>query len=59
MSADLNELVVPNVTSKGSHFYKAIYQYPNLVGLTSYAMKAGQILIEVNTYANPRPLQNS
>ena len=58
MSADLNELVVPNVTSKGSRFYKAIYQYPNLVGLTSYAMKAGQILIEVNAYANPYPYIN-
>ena len=58
MSADLNELVVPNVTSKGSRFYKAIYQYPNLVGLTSSAMKAGQILIEVNTYANPYPYIN-
>ncbi len=58
MSADLNELVVPNVTSKGSRFYKAIYQYPNLVGLTSSAMKAGQILIKVNTYANPYPYTN-
>ena len=58
MSADLNEFVVPNVTNKGSRFYKAIYQYPNLVGLTSSAMKAGQILIEVNTYANPYPYVN-
>ncbi len=58
MSADLNELVVPNVTSKGSRFYKAIYQYPNLVGLTSSAVKTGQILIEVNTYANPYPYIN-
>lgn len=53
MSADLDELIVPNVTSKGSRFYKAIYQYPNLVGLTSSVVKTGQILIEVNTYANP------
>lgn len=58
MSADLNELVVPNVTSKESRFYKAIYQYPNLVGLTASAMKAGQILIEINTYANPYPYIN-
>ena len=58
MLADLNELVVPNVTSKGSRFYKAIYQYPNLVGLTASAMKAGQILIEINTYANPYPYIN-
>jgi hypothetical protein len=55
MSADLDELIVPNVTSKGSRFYKAIYQYPNLVGLTSSVVKTGQILIEVNTYANPYP----
>ena len=58
MLADLDELVVPNVTSKGSRFYKAIYQYPNLVGLTASAMKAGQILIEINTYANPYPYIN-
>ena len=58
MAADLEELVVPNVTSKGSRFYKAIYQYPNLVGLTSSAVKAGRILIEVNTYANPYPYTN-
>lgn len=58
MAADLEEIVVPNVTSKGSRFYKAIYQYPNLVGLTSSAVKAGRILIEVNTYANPYPYTN-
>lgn len=58
MAADLEELVVPNVTSKGSRFYKAIYQYPNLVGLTSSAVKAGRILIEVNTYATPYPYTN-
>ena len=58
MAADLEELVVPNVTSKGSRFYKAIYQYPNLVGLTSSAVKAGQIQIELNTYANPYPYIN-
>lgn len=46
------------LTSKGSRFYKAIYQYPNLVGLTASAMKAGQILIEINTYANPYPYIN-
>jgi hypothetical protein len=51
----LEEKVIPNVTSKGSRFYKAIYLYPNLVGLTSSTVKAGQLLIEINTYANPYP----
>ncbi|MDO5577299.1 MAG: nucleotidyl transferase AbiEii/AbiGii toxin family protein, partial [Fibrobacter sp.] len=35
--------------------YKAIYQYPNLVGLTSSTVKTGKLLIEINTYANPYP----
>ena len=55
MASDLQEIIIPNVTSKGSRFYKAIYQYQNLVGLTSSAVKTGQLLIEINTYANPYP----
>ena len=55
MASDLEEIVIPGVTSKGSRFYKAIYQYQNLVGLTSSTVKTGQLLIEINTYANPYP----
>jgi len=55
MTSDLEEKVVQGITSKGSRFYKAIYQYQNLVGLTSSTVKAGQLLIEINTYANPYP----
>jgi predicted nucleotidyltransferase component of viral defense system len=55
MASELEEIVIPNITSKGSRFYKAIYQYQNLVGLTSSVVKAGQLLIEINTYANPYP----
>jgi hypothetical protein len=55
MTSDLIETVIPNVTSKGSRFYKAVYQYPILVGLTSSSVKAGQLLVEINTYANPYP----
>ena len=55
MASDLDERVMPGVTSKGSRFYKALYAYPNLTGLTATAVKAGQLLIEINTYANPYP----
>jgi len=55
MASELEETVIQNVTSKGSRFYKAIYQYQNIVGLTSSAVKTGQLLIEINTYANPYP----
>jgi hypothetical protein len=54
MASELEEIVIPNITSKGSRFYKAIYQYQNLIGLTSSAV-TGQLLIEINTYANPYP----
>jgi hypothetical protein len=54
MASDLEEKVMQGITSKGSRFYKAIYLYPNLTGLTSTA-KAGQLLVEINTYANPYP----
>lgn len=55
MSTYLEEKVMQGITSKGSQFYKAIYLYPNLVGLTSSTVKSGQLLIEINTYANPYP----
>jgi hypothetical protein len=58
MATDLEEKVVQGVTSKGSRFYKAIYLYPNLIGQeTKTAVKSGQLLIEINTYANPYPYQ--
>ena len=55
MANELEEKVVQGETSKGSRFYKAIYLYPNLAGLTSPTVKAGQLLIEINTYGNPYP----
>jgi predicted nucleotidyltransferase component of viral defense system len=55
MASELTEIEIPNVTSKGSRFYKAIYQYPSIVGLTASSVKARQLLIEINTYANPYP----
>jgi len=55
MASELEEKVIQGITSKGSRFYKAIYQYPNLVGLTSSTVKTGQLLIGINTYANPYP----
>ncbi len=58
MASDLEEIIIPGVTSKGSRFYKAIYQYQNLVGLTFSTVKTGQLSIEINTYANPYPYIN-
>ena len=55
MAEGLEENVVQGVTSKGTRFYKAIYLYPQLTNLTSSPVNTGQLLIEINTYANPYP----
>jgi predicted nucleotidyltransferase component of viral defense system len=55
MADALEENVVDGVTSKGSRFYKAIYLYPQLPNLMSSIANTGQLLIEINTYANPYP----
>ena len=56
ITADLEEMVINGVTSKGSRFYKAMYAYPNIMG---QAMKSsvniGQLMVEINSFANPYP----
>lgn len=55
MAEGLEENVVPGITSKGSRFYKAIYLYPQQTNLAFSVVNTGQLLIEINTYANPYP----
>ncbi|GHV40813.1 hypothetical protein FACS1894179_07970 [Bacteroidia bacterium] len=56
MASNMEEIVIPGVTSKGSRFYKSIYTYPTIIEQrTNTSVKTGQLLIEINTYANPYP----
>jgi hypothetical protein len=58
MTSGLQEITVDGVTSKGSHFYKAVYAYPNVLGQTpKSAVSSGNLLIEINTFANPYPFE--
>lgn len=58
MTTGLSELVIPGVTSKGSHYYKGFYSYPHGADtLQVGAIKAGQLLIEINSFANPFPFE--
>ncbi|MDR0691542.1 MAG: nucleotidyl transferase AbiEii/AbiGii toxin family protein [Prevotellaceae bacterium] len=58
ITAGLEEIVLNSITSKGSRFYKAVYQYLTIIGQsTRTAIKTGQLLVEINTYANPYPYQ--
>ena len=58
MTVGLEEIVIPGVTSKGSHYHKAFYAYPRAIATEQVgAIKAGQILVEINSFANPYPSQ--
>ena len=58
MTEGLQEVVLPGLTSKGSHYHKAYYAYPHAISDTQAgAIKSGQLLIEINSFANPYPYQ--
>ena len=58
MTIDLEEIKVDGVTSKGSHFYKAVYAYPDILKQkTKTAINSGNLLVEVNSFANPYPYE--
>ena len=48
--------VPKEATSKGSHYHKAFYQYPTFSDVpTTNAVRAGELLLEINSFANPYP----
>lgn len=58
MTLGLDEIDMPGFTSKGSHYHKAYYSYPRAIdSLQVGAIKAGQLLVEINSFANPYPFQ--
>ena len=58
MTTDLEEIQVDGITSKGSRFYKAVYAYPNILKKKAKtAISSGNLLVEVNSFANPYPFQ--
>ncbi len=58
MTEGLQEMDLPGFTCKGSHYHKAYYSYPRAIDtLQVGAVKAGQLLVEINSFANPYPFQ--
>ena len=52
------EEVVKEGTSKGSHYHKAFYKYPTITNVpTSSSVRAGEMLLEISSFANPYPWQ--
>lgn len=55
MSAGLTEITKP-ATSKGSRYHKAYYAYSGIVNDNpSRSINSGELLIEINSFANPYP----
>ncbi len=58
MTEGLQEIDMPGLTSKGSRFHRVYYSYPRAGTKAQVgAVKAGQLLVEINSFANPYPIQ--
>lgn len=58
MTSGLSELVIPGTTNKGSRYYKAVYAYPTILDeAVEDTVRIGQLLVEVNSFANPYPYE--
>jgi hypothetical protein len=55
ISVDLSEIETPGVTSKGSKFRKSVFNYPILGDNNLNQIVSNKLLIETNSFANPRP----
>lgn len=56
MSDGLTPIDRPGLTSKGSRYRKSYFLYPQVDGIAPIgSMLAGQLLIEINSFANPYP----
>lgn len=56
MSEGLTPINRPGLTSKGSRYRKSYFLYPQVDGISPVgSMIPGQLLIEINSFANPYP----
>jgi len=55
IASDLKEIEIDGVTSKGSRFRKAVYQYPATTKKKQNVVLSNSIVVEINSFANPYP----
>jgi predicted nucleotidyltransferase component of viral defense system len=55
IAADLSEIEVIGITSKGSRFRKAVYEYPVTLKEKQKNAIPESIIVEINSFANPFP----
>ena len=57
MTQGLEEQDVPELTSKGSRYRKALFNYPSSVNDPMYSFVANRVIVEINSFANPYPYE--
>ncbi len=55
IASDLEEVIIKDVTSKGSRFRKSIYKYPTAKNKVLNTNIPDTIIVEINSFANPFP----
>jgi len=55
IASDLSEIKIEGVTSKGSRFRKAVYQYPVSLKQNQKVAISNSIIVELNSFTNPFP----
>jgi predicted nucleotidyltransferase component of viral defense system len=55
IATDLTEKEVDGVTSKGSRFRKAVYEFPVTLTQKQKSVVTESIIVEINSFANPFP----
>jgi len=58
VSIDLNEITDSTVSSKGSRFRKSVYSYETITDKRFYQGTTAQLIIEINSFANPVPFES-
>ncbi len=58
IATDLTEKEVDGVTSKGSRFRKAVYEFPVTLTQKQKSAIPQSIIVEINSFANPFPYHN-
>ena len=53
IASDLHEIEMEGITSKGTRFRKAIYEYPAIQTLNTESWFSNSLTIEINSFANP------
>lgn len=57
MTQGLQEQDVPELTSKGSRYRKALFNYSSSMNDPMYSFVANRVIVEINSFANPYPYE--